>query len=111
MAVLFVYADEPLTLSGLASRAGTSMGGTHKEVERLEAPGLVRSNTVGRSRLVQADESSPLYPDMRGLLVKILGPEPLLRPALSDIEGVSQAFIYGRGLIPPRRTRPTSMYS
>ena len=93
--MLFVYADEPMTLSELASRAGTSMGGTHKEVERLEASGLVRSNSVGRSRLVQADESSPLYPEMRGLLVKTLGPAPLLRSALSDIEGISQAFIYG----------------
>jgi len=93
--VLFVYADKPITLSELASRAGTSMGGTHKEVERLEASGLVRSKSVGRSRLVKADESSPLYPEMRGLLVKTLGPAPLLRSALSDIEGIGQAFIYG----------------
>jgi len=84
-----------MTLSGLASRAGTSLGGTHKEVERLEASGLVRSTTVGRSRLVESDESSPLYAELRGLLVKTLGPAPLLRSALSDIDGVSEAFIYG----------------
>ncbi len=93
--MLFVYADKPMTLSGLASRAGTSLGGTHKEVERLEASGLVRSTTVGRSRLVESDESSPLYAELRGLLVKTLGPAPLLRSALSDIDGVSEAFIYG----------------
>lgn len=95
LAFLFVYADEPMTLSELASRAGTSLGGTHKEVERLEAAGLVRSTTIGRSRLVQADASSPLYLEMRGLLVKTLGPVPLLRSALTSIEGISQAFIYG----------------
>ena len=63
LSVLSVYADKPMTLSELASRAGTSQGGAHKEVERLEASGLVRSTTVGRSRLVETDESSPLYPE------------------------------------------------
>lgn len=95
LAVLFVHADEPLTLSELASRAGTSMGGTHKEVERLEASGLVKSTTVGRARLVEADQTSPIYLELRGLLVKTLGPAPLLRSALSSIEGMEEAFIYG----------------
>jgi len=95
LAQLFVFADAPLTLSELAGRAGTSMGGTHKEVERLEASGLVRSTTRGRSRLVEADESSPVYNEIRGLLAKTLGPEPLLRSALSDIDGIREAFVYG----------------
>lgn len=95
MAELFVFADGPLTLSELANRAGTSMGGTHKEVERLEASGLVKSSTLGRSRLVEADQSSPVYFEMRGLLLKTVGPEPLLRQALSEIEGIREAFIFG----------------
>jgi len=95
LAELFLFADGPITLSELASRAGTSMGGTHKEVERLEASGLVVSNTLGRSRLVEADRSSPVYFEMHGLLVKTVGPEPLLRQALSDIEGIREAFIFG----------------
>jgi predicted transcriptional regulator len=36
LAELFVFAQEPLSLSQLAQRTGTSMGGVHKEVERLE---------------------------------------------------------------------------
>jgi predicted nucleotidyltransferase len=95
LAELFLFADGPITLSELASRAGTSMGGTHKEVERLEASGLVKSSTLGRSRLVEADQSSPVYFEMRGLLLKTVGPEPLLRQALSDIEGIREAFIFG----------------
>ena len=34
LAVLFVYADAPVTLSELSNLAGTSLGGAHKEVER-----------------------------------------------------------------------------
>jgi len=95
LAELFVFTDGPITLSELASRAGTSMGGTHKQVERLEASGLVKSSRLGRSRLVEADTSSPVYFEMRGLLLKTVGPEPLLRQALSDIEGIAEAFIFG----------------
>lgn len=92
---LFVFADEPISLSELASRAGTSLGGAHKEVERLESAGLVRSTTVGRNRLIEANTSSPVYPELRGLLLKTLGPEPLLRTALADVNGIEDAFIYG----------------
>lgn len=92
---LFVFADEPISLSELARRAGTSLGGAHKEVERLESAGLVRSTTVGRNRLIEANTSSPVYPELRGLLLKTLGPEPLLRTALADVNGIEDAFIYG----------------
>lgn len=92
---MFVFADEPISLTELASRAGTSLGGAHKEVERLEASGLVTSTTVGRNRLIAADETSPVYLELRGLLLKTVGPEPLLRSALADIEGIREAFIFG----------------
>jgi len=101
---LFVFADQPISLSELSARAGTSLGGTHKEVERLEASGLVRSTTRGRNRLIEADPMSPVYQELRGLLLKTLGPESLLRSALSDIDGIEEAFIYGSWADPARRT-------
>src|SRR5690606_16259886 len=75
--------------------AKTSVAGAHKEVERLEAAGLVTSAQTGRSRLVEANRSSPLYSDLHGLLAKTVGPEPSLRTALSQIDGIREAFIYG----------------
>ena len=95
LAELFVFAHEPLALSELARRTGTSVGGVHKEVERLERAGLVLSKTAGRSRLVEPDPSSPVYLELRGLLTKSMGPEPLLRDALSAIDGIQGAFIFG----------------
>ena len=95
LAELFVFAAAPMSITDLAAHTGTSLGGAHKEVERLEAAGLVRSETVGRSRLVQADPASAFHPELRILLIKTAGPERLLRTALADIEGIAQAFIYG----------------
>lgn len=101
---LFVFADSSVSLSELASRAGTSLGGTHKEVERLESSGLVKSTPVGRNRLIEADQSSPVYHELRGLLLKTLGPEPILRTALRDIEGITEAFIFGSWADPAERS-------
>ncbi len=95
LAELFLFADGPVSLSELARRAGTSLGGIHKEVERLEAAGLVKSRTQGRNRMVEADNSSPVYSEITGLLLKTLGPETLLREALASIDGIREAFIYG----------------
>jgi predicted nucleotidyltransferase len=95
LAELFVFADGPVSLSELARRANTSRGGAHKEIERLEAIGLITSRTSGRARMIEANQSSPLYADLRGLLTKALGPEPLLRDALSELDGIDEAFIFG----------------
>lgn len=95
LAELFVFAQQPLSLSEIAQRTGASMGGVHKEVERLERSGLVVSKTSGRSRLVEPNRSSPFFTELRSLLTKSMGPEPLLRDALSEIDGIEEAFIFG----------------
>ena len=104
---LFVFAEEPISLSDLARRAGTSVG-AHKEVERLESAGLVRSTSAGRNRLIEANPSSPVYAELRGLLLKTLGPEPLLRTALADVYGIEDAFIYG-SLADPAEKAPADI--
>ncbi|HSJ71801.1 MAG TPA: MarR family transcriptional regulator [Acidimicrobiia bacterium] len=104
LAELFVFADGSLSISEIAERTGTSLGGAHKEVERLQAAGLVRSSTVGRSRLVQADQASPVYRELRSILLKTRGPEKLLRDALADISGIDEAWIYGSWADPAERS-------
>jgi predicted nucleotidyltransferase len=104
LAELFVFADRPISLSELANRAGTSIGGAHKEAERLESAGLVRSTTSGRSRLIEADPSSPVYQELRSLLMKTVGPEPLLRERLAEVSGIEDAFIYGSWADPAKRS-------
>lgn len=105
LAELFIFSEGPLTLSELARRAGTSVAGAHKEVERLEASGLVTSKSSGRSRLVEPNRVSPVYQDLHGLLTKSMGPEPLLRAALSEINGIETAFIFG-SWADPHQTAP-----
>lgn len=95
LAVLFVLANEPATLTEIAARAEVSMGVTHKEVEALEAAGLVVSQRRGNARLVEVDPSSPLVADLRALLTKAFGPVPAIENALAGIPGIDDAFVFG----------------
>lgn len=104
LAELFVFADGPLSISELAERTRTSLGGAHKEVERHPGAGLVRSTAVGRSRLVEADRSSPVHDEIRSILVKTRGPEKLLRDALAPMSGIEEAWIYGSWADPAERS-------
>ncbi len=105
LAELFVMSGEPLSLSELARRTGVSPAGVHKEIERLEAAGLVRSRRVGRTRLVEPDEHSPLVEDLRNLLTKVFGPAERLRRHLGTIPGIERAFIFG-SWASPRHDEP-----
>ena len=61
-------------LAELAQASGAPSGNVHREVERLEAAGLVRSERVGHTRLISPDTESPLHDELRGLNTKALVP-------------------------------------
>jgi predicted nucleotidyltransferase len=42
--------------------------------------------------------------ELRGLLLKTLGPEPLLREGLAEVNGIEDAFIYGSWADPAERS-------
>jgi hypothetical protein len=95
LAELFLSGDDELSISDLAQRAGVAYGSAHREVVRLIEAGLLAERTVGKSRLVRPDDSSPLAGPVRALLVVSAGPVPLLAAALKNIAGVQSAFLFG----------------
>ncbi|MGH3103003.1 MAG: winged helix-turn-helix domain-containing protein [Gaiellaceae bacterium] len=92
---LFVTDKTGLPLTTLAREIGLAASRVHEEARRLEAAGLVRSERVGNSRLLRANEDSPLYPALSELLLKAFGPVRVLESALSGISGIDEAFVFG----------------
>jgi predicted nucleotidyltransferase len=86
---------ENLTLAGLGRAAGLAPSRVHREVERLESAGLVRSERVGTARLVRPNIQSPYYPELRSLLLKAFGPAAVLEPLLREVPGVEEASLFG----------------
>ena len=91
----------------LARQLGRPPQTVNRELDRLEAAGILVSSRIGRARRYQVDEASPIAAEVRALVVKTIGVEARLRSALVDLPGVEEAFIYGsyaRGSIGRRAT-------
>ncbi len=96
--VLADILDDPereQSLADLTRRLGIPTASIHREVERAEQAGIVRSRRIGRTRLVSADTSSPYFAPLRQLLVSAFGVPGRLREALEGIDGVEEAYIFG----------------
>jgi predicted nucleotidyltransferase len=84
------YANEVI---GLA-RSGT--GAVQRELTRLETAGLVTSNRVGKQKHYRANAASPVFAELRALVLKTSGLADVLREALTPVaERVRAAFVYG----------------
>ena len=96
LAVLFgnpgrsFYANELITLA----RSGT--GAVQRELARLEGAGLVTVSRVGKQKHYQANQASPVFQELRSLVLKTSGLRDVLREALAPSSNVIRAaFVYG----------------
>lgn len=95
LARVYLHPDRPATISDLARELELDDGGLTREADRLERAGLIRSERVGRSRLLHRNEESPYFHELYGLLLKAFGPATLVGDQLGRVEGVDEAFLYG----------------
>lgn len=65
-----------------------------RELDSLEKMGIVQSEKVANLKYFHADESSPLYPELKNLITKSLGLAGNLKSVLRGYD-VKRAFIYG----------------
>jgi len=90
--------DDPVreqSLADLTERLGIPTASVHREIERAERAGIIRSRRVGRTRLVSANTASPYFAALRQLLVAAFGVPGRLRAALVGIDGIEAAYIFG----------------
>ena len=96
LAALLVQPDRPWYVSELARRMGVTPSSLQRELEALTDAGILKSHRQGRMAYYQSNVDSPLYPDLRGLLLKTAGLTDVLADALRPLAGkVQVAFVYG----------------
>jgi predicted nucleotidyltransferase len=84
------YANELIALA----RSGT--GAVQRELRRLEASGLVTVTRVGNQKHYQANPSSPVFEELRTLVLKTVGLADVLRATLAPMsKDIRAAFVYG----------------
>jgi predicted nucleotidyltransferase len=87
--------DAEFSLAELARLTGAGTSVVHKEVGRLVSAGVLRDRSVGRNRMVRANQDHPLFALMRDLISATYGPVPVLRELLLAAPGVEAVYIYG----------------
>jgi predicted nucleotidyltransferase len=96
LGVLFGQADRSYYASELIRMAGTGSGAAQRELARLETSGLIVSRRVGHQKHYQANTASPLFAELRGIVLKTVALAEPLRTALKPFSSaIRAAFVYG----------------
>ncbi|MDK1032346.1 MAG: nucleotidyltransferase domain-containing protein [Planctomycetia bacterium] len=67
-----------------------------RELAMLASMEIVTYKTEGRQKYYQANTTCPIYPELRGLILKTIGLVDVLRDALEPLaDGIKVAFVYG----------------
>lgn len=94
--LVFLHPEKSFFASELIALAASGSGAVQREIARLVESGLVNQTVVGRQRHYQANPNSPIFAELRGIIVKIAGIPDRLRAALQPlVERVAFALIYG----------------
>jgi predicted transcriptional regulator with HTH domain len=94
LALLLNSPDEQFYLREIAKLLRKNPSGVKRELDRLEAMGIVVSEKVANLKYFRADKSSPLFSELQNLIAKSLGLPGALK-SLLRANAVKSAFIYG----------------
>ena len=92
---LMVHSGSAFSIAEISRRTRVPQQTASRELHRLGTAGLVRARASGRNNLVEADRSSPYFPELRSLLLKAVGPADALSESIGKMSGVVEAFIFG----------------
>jgi predicted nucleotidyltransferase len=96
LAATLVQPQKAWFVSELARRMGVPSSSLQRELQDLTAVGILKSHRQGRMAYYQANTDSPLFPELRGLLLKTAGLVDVLADALRPLASkLALAFVYG----------------
>lgn len=95
LTALFLRPEKEWYLSELAGSLGTGPSSLQREIDGFVRVGIVEKRVDGRRSYIRANEGSPIFPELRGLIEKTSGLVPMLREAIKGSKGLKVGFIYG----------------
>jgi predicted nucleotidyltransferase len=96
LALLFGHPDESFYLREIARIAGVGLGAVQRELQGLDAAGIVSRSPHGRHIFFQANPDCPIYEELVALTTKTFALADVLREALAPLaDRIRVAFVYG----------------
>jgi predicted nucleotidyltransferase len=94
--LLYGKPDQLFYTNEIIRLTDSGTGAVQRELAKLSDMQLIKSVVFGNQKRYQADQSSPLFADLRNIILKTVGLSDVLREALTPIAAQIQfAFIYG----------------
>lgn len=95
LAKLILNSDRSFYMRELEKDLDVSFSSIHKELTTLKNLGIVIDEYRGKIRLFRINKSSPIYPEIRGLILKTAGIGDVVRDALKGTGQVKYALVFG----------------
>ena len=96
LALLFTHPERTFYLRQIVRVLGTGQGTVQRELSRLSAAAVITRTRVGSQVHYQANRQSPVFTELKSLMVKTAGLAEVLRDSLAVIaEQIDVAFIFG----------------
>jgi predicted nucleotidyltransferase len=94
--LFFLSSSERHYMRQVAALTDQPLRAVQRELARLEKAGLLESQRDGNRKYFQANRSSPVFSDLRSLLIRTAGLGPALREhLLIEDDEISVAFLFG----------------
>ena len=96
LALLFGQASRTFFATELIALTKSGSGAVQRELHRLADSGLVTITRVGNQKHFQANQSAPLFDELRSIVIKTVGlAEPLKAALVPLAERIQIAIVYG----------------
>lgn len=96
LAVLFGTPDRSFYTNEVIGLAQSGAGAVQRELADLAGAGLLTVRRQGNQKHFQANAASPVFAELRGLVLKTMGLADVLRAALAPLAPqIEQAFVFG----------------
>ncbi len=95
LAVIYLEPGQHFALADVVARLSRPQPTVAREVARLVEAGLLESELVRGRRSVWAATESPIFAELESLLLKTVGPKPIIEGELAGLAGSWRALIYG----------------
>lgn len=96
LTILFTQAERQFHGAELIRLAGAGSGAAHRQLIQLTAAGLLVSEKIGNQKFYRANRASPIFEELRSIVLKTVGLAEPLRQALAPMASrIHAAFVYG----------------
>jgi predicted nucleotidyltransferase len=96
LALLFGQPGRSFFATELIELTGSGSGAVQRELKRLTSSGLITVTPIGKQKHYQANPDSPVFEELRGLVLKTVALVAPIRQALERLaDRITLALLYG----------------